>query len=164
MNIFPLDENFEISASYHVDSHIVKIPLECAQMMSTACRVNGIDCGYKASYINHPTSRWVRECIENWNWMKSYAEALNNEWRIRFNHPIARNHKAYDTILSLPTPPLRENGAITPIPLCMPEFCHVDGDPFSSYRKYYIFCKQHLAKWNPPRSMPKWFKDKIFMV
>jgi len=164
MNIFPLDRNFEISATYHVDSHVVKIPLECAQMMSTACHVNGIEAGYKASYINHPTTHWVRECIENWNWMKSYVEALNNEWRIRFNHPASRNHKAYDTILALPTPNLRVNGSITPIPLCMPDYCQIEGDPFSSYRKYYILCKSHLAKWKFPRNIPVWFEKGEFNV
>ena len=35
MNIFILDENHDKCAEYHVDKHIVKMPLEAAQMLCT---------------------------------------------------------------------------------------------------------------------------------
>lgn len=42
MNIFILDENLNKSIEYHVDKHIVKMPLEAAQMMSTALWVDDL--------------------------------------------------------------------------------------------------------------------------
>ena len=35
MNIFILDKNIDKCAEYHVDKHIVKMPLEAAQMLCT---------------------------------------------------------------------------------------------------------------------------------
>jgi hypothetical protein len=154
MNVFPLDENFAISAQYHVDSHVTKIPLECAQMMSTACRYSGCgDVGYESTHINHPMNKWVRECIDNWLWMYSYAQALNEEYKYRYNH--TDNHKAFDVILTLPVPVIPMYGIVTPMPLCMPDYCKISGDPIKSYRKYYIHEKSHLWKWKK-RPTPNW--------
>ena len=35
MNLFYLDENLDKCAEYHVDKHIVKMPLEAAQILCT---------------------------------------------------------------------------------------------------------------------------------
>lgn len=44
MNVFMLDHDMAKSARYNVDSHIVKIPLEAAQLLSTAVRLTrGVD-------------------------------------------------------------------------------------------------------------------------
>ena len=40
MNIFILDHDLKKSIEYHVDKHVVKMPLEAAQMMSTALWVD----------------------------------------------------------------------------------------------------------------------------
>jgi hypothetical protein len=34
MNLFILDENPEVCATYHTDKHVVKMPTETAQMIS----------------------------------------------------------------------------------------------------------------------------------
>ena len=36
MNLFYLDEDLDKCAEYHVDKHIVKMPLEAAQLLCTA--------------------------------------------------------------------------------------------------------------------------------
>ena len=154
MNVFPLDDNLVISATYHVDSHIVKIPLECAQMLSTACRLYGYDVGYQKTHIYHPMSVWVRESYSNYKWMIDYAKSLNEEWKYRFKHTV--NHKAFDVIMSLPN--MLGNGklkdvGLTKMPLCMPDHCKVFGDTVASYRKYYVTEKRHLAKWKS-RNVP----------
>lgn len=41
MNIFFLDKDPKLAAQYHVDRHVVKMPLESAQMLCTAIRVLG---------------------------------------------------------------------------------------------------------------------------
>ena len=40
MNLFYLDDDFEKCAEYHVDKHIVKMPLEVAQLLCTAIWVD----------------------------------------------------------------------------------------------------------------------------
>ena len=89
MNIFYLHEDPVQNAKWHIDKHIVKMPIEYAQLMSTAHRMldghmyigrtaNGRrikrwklqderdDILYKASHVNHPSAVWVRESIENY--------------------------------------------------------------------------------------------------
>jgi hypothetical protein len=161
MNIFHLDEDFEQSAAYHIDKHIVKIPLECAQMLSTANRSLGLNEGYRSAYLNHPMTVWSRTCIENWLWMKSYALTLNEEWRFRYDH--SHNHKAIQMILSLTEPLglLPSLGRITLHPLCMPEYCQIPGNTVESYRNYYILEKSKIASWKSPRTQPEWFSPRI---
>ena len=40
MNLFYLDQDLDKCAQYHVDKHIVKMPLEVAQLMCTAIWVD----------------------------------------------------------------------------------------------------------------------------
>lgn len=154
MNIFPLSYDIDESARFHVDSHIIKIPLECAQMMSTACRMSGLEnVGYKSTHKNHPMTKWVRECTENYLWMYDYAKALNEEYKYRYGKQV--NHKAFDVICGLPCPNLPWLGDTTPIPLCMPADCKIEGDVVRSYRLYYNVHKKHLWKWKN-RETPEW--------
>ena len=153
MNVFPLDKDFTQSAIYHIDKHIVKIPLECAQMMSTACRQSGIpDAGYNSTHVNHPMTKWVRECMDNFLWMYEYARALNEEYKYRYDKTV--DHKAFQVIYNLPVPNLPMFGTTTPMPLCMPDYCKL-GDPVRSYRKYYLNEKLSISSWKN-RPIPEW--------
>ena len=60
MNIFLLDYNLDICASYHNDKHVVKMILEYAQLLSTCNRFIGMNEGYKMTHFNHPCAVWVR--------------------------------------------------------------------------------------------------------
>ena len=42
MNLFYLDEDLDKNAEYHVDSHVVKMPTEAAQMLTTAVWVDNL--------------------------------------------------------------------------------------------------------------------------
>ena len=42
MNLFYLDEDLDKCAEYHVDKHIVKMPLEAAQLMCTTVWVDHV--------------------------------------------------------------------------------------------------------------------------
>lgn len=154
MNIFYLDHDIDTSVSYHIDKHVIKIPLECAQMLSTANRSCGLDEGYKSSYINHPMNKWVRTCLENWFWMKSYAISLNEEYKFRYNKK--QNHKSIDVINSLSIPNLPRFGYMTDPPCCMPDHYKINNDVVQSYRNYYRQEKIKIASWKTPRSKPAW--------
>lgn len=84
MNIFILDNDVSKCAMYHCDKHVVKMILESAQMLSTVIRESGIDCGYKITHLNHPCTIWTRESLSNWKWLRNLVEALNQEYKFRF--------------------------------------------------------------------------------
>ena len=59
MNIFYLDKNPSVSASYFYDKHKVKMILESAQMLCTAHIALGNDnVPYKKAHLNHPSTIW----------------------------------------------------------------------------------------------------------
>ena len=152
MNIFILDSDFDTCVRYHVDKHVVKMITEYAQLLSTAVRLTGVDAGYKITHQNHPCAIWTRESLSNWLWLRDLSEALNLEYRFRYNH--IDDHKAYTVTKNLPVPDIEDKG-ITPFRLAMPDDAKVD-DPIQSYRNYYNKHKQHIANWKN-RDMPDWF-------
>jgi len=152
MNIFVLDNDIAKCASYHNDRHCVKMILESAQMLSTACRFSGINVGYKVTHINHPCNKWVRESLSNWLWLRELVINLNAEWRRRFNHH--ENHKSYEVVMSLPYPKIKDIG-LTKFALAMPEQYKCK-DAVESYRNYYKGEKRNIASWK--NGQPWWWK------
>lgn len=152
MNIFYLDKDPKVNATYHVDRHVVKMITEYAQLLSAAVRLSGIDAGYKVTHKNHPSALWVRESLDNWLWLKELSKELNDEYMYRYEKNV--NHKAYDTIQALPIPNIDSIG-ITSFRLAMPNDVRCEC-PIQSYRNYYIKYKQHIASWKK-RDVPEWF-------
>lgn len=185
MNIFALSEDPQEAASWHNDRHTVKMIVEYAQLLSTAHRVldgtlvvlpmrqstgrivnkkvwqfKQLDdprCGilYKATHINHPSSIWVRQSKENYEWLYRLWLALIDEWRSRFNH--SKTHKCEELKELLATSPtnIPVNGK-TPVALAMPDEYKISDDPVICYRQYYKLGKAHLAKWRG-KDAPPWF-------
>lgn len=150
MNIFILDTDKTKCAQYHLDRHVVKMILEYAQLLSTACRHTGLDVGYRSTHINHPCSKWVRESKDNWLWLRDLSTELNRE----YTHRYGKSHKSYDVIKSLPVPNLPDKG-LTKFALAMPDEYKVS-DPVQSYRNYYNGGKVKIATWKN-RNKPYWF-------
>ena len=75
MNIFYLSKDPEKAAWFQCDKHIVKMPLETAQMLCTAHReLDGDEYAdeqglYKRAYWNHPCTIWARESRQNYQWL-----------------------------------------------------------------------------------------------
>ena len=177
MNIFYLHENPIQNAKWHIDKHIVKMPIEYAQLLSTAHRLldgemylgktaNGRnikrwrlddereDILYKASHINHPSAIWVRESIENYYQMfKLYMATL-----AEFTNRYGKIHGASKPSVFLMRPPLNIPCVKrTEIPQCMPDYCKGKGNPIKAYRNYYINEKESFATWKN-KEIPQWFK------
>ena len=125
MNIFVLDTNPKKCAKLHVDKHVVKMILEHAQMVCTTHHLHPsgkYDIPYKKTHENHPCSKWLRDSIENYDWLYKMTKALNDEYKYRFNHDV--NHKSFDVIESLPTPDL-PNIPRTRFARAMPDKCKI---------------------------------------
>lgn len=152
MNIFHLSTDLERSARYHIDKHVVKMQLEHVQLLSTANRICGLDEGYRPTHQNHPCAVWVRESIDNWLYLKDLTIELHKEWQYRYQH--RRNHKSFDVLMTLSTPPLPKLRFTTP-PKCMPDDAKLHG-VVASYRNYYSMYKRGIATYTG-RPVPKFF-------
>ena len=125
--------------------------LESAQILSTVLRLNGIDYGYKTTHATHPCILWTGKSLSNWKWLQKLSNALNKEYRFRFEKKI--DHKSYDLIESMPFPEIPDVG-LTSFAEVMPEkYRHIN--PVIAYRNYYIGEKGRILIWTK-RPNPFW--------
>jgi len=177
MNIFFLDRHPRIAAQYHLDKHVVKMPTEYLQMLSTAHRVmdgqeytdlskNGRRIKrwrhfsdrmeenlYKASHVNHPSNVWLRQSTLHYVWFYQLFLETAKDYEKRYG----RRHKTLDVaeLAGVSTPPqnMYNNGWVDP-PLAMPDVYKV-GDAVESYKNYYRGDKASFATWK--NKIPDWF-------
>ena len=108
MNIFILNEDPVRSALDQCDKHIVKMPLESAQMLSTAHRIlDGTETKrpsksgktmvkywtldsqfeniiYAVAHRGHPCTVWTMETKANYTWHYEHFVALSEEYKYRY--------------------------------------------------------------------------------
>lgn len=157
MNLFILDENPTVAASYYCDKHIVKLILESAQLFCTTSWFYNVAAPYKKTHLNHPVSIWVRETIDNYNWAMKHALALCNEYTLRYN----KTHKSQQIIewcQQFGGKPIKTG--LTPFAQAMPDKYKNDNAIFA-YRDYYIGEKLSFAKWKEPAKIPFWIINRI---
>jgi len=93
MNIFATDDDPVLSAWNLDDKRLPKMILETAQLLSTAVwKIEGRECGlYKPTHTGHPCTLWTMAATDNFMWLVNHGEALNTEYRYRFEAP---DHKS----------------------------------------------------------------------
>ena len=153
MNIFYLDKNTTKCAEYHNDKHVVKMILETAQLLCGSHWVTGGEAPYKLSHVNHPSSKWVREDLNNYLWLCDLGLKLCEEYNYRYG----KTHKTYNILLWCgENHPNIPNVKFSDPPLAMPDeykvTCHVH-----SYRNYYMGDKRDFCNWKY-RDVPSWFR------
>ena len=147
MNIFALDGDPVKAARLHLDKHIVKMPLETAQMLST---VNGGH-PYKATHKNHPCTLWASKSKSNYGWLVRLGLALCDEYTYRYG----KVHKCQAVIEQLKNPPeCVPDGDLMAFAQAMPDECKRD-DAVEAYKTYYRISKAHIATWKN-RDIPEW--------
>lgn len=167
MNIFYTDPCPVASAQNLCDKHVVKMPLESAQMLCTAWRLNvdrsakdpDIWCDrqgfYKTAFQNHPSAKWARANAKQYKWLFHHFVALC----IEYQHRYGKIHKCFELISQLSHVPDRViTGMFTEPPLCMPDE-YKGKNTITSYRDYIHGEKRHFAKWTN-RQPPSWFTDR----
>jgi hypothetical protein len=159
MNIFYFYPCPTLSAQAQPDKMLVKMPLETAQMLSTAHReLDGDEYAdannlYKRAYWNHPCTIWARQTKENYLWLYKHFIALGNEYYYRYQK---RHASLVKLGYPLGTPPKNiPEGDLTPPALAMPDQ-YKTKDPVESYRNYCIAEKTY-AQWNKNRPKPNWW-------
>ena len=131
-----------IAAQYHCDKHVVKMIIESAQLLYTAHWVlspSGVpEFAYKKCHVNHPSGIWVRESIENYEWLCELAIELCAEFRYRYGK-VHGTQKHIEWLIR--NPPFHIPAVhMTPLRLAMPDEYKCD-DPVKAYRTFYIESK-----------------------
>lgn len=140
MNIFALDLDPITAARMHLDKHIVKMPLESAQMLST---LNAPNAPYKPTHKNHPCTLWAGATTGNYDWLVQLGMALCNEYTYRYG----KVHKCQAVIELLRLAPASvPMGPLTAFALAMPDECKQE-DAVLSYQKYYRDHKRSIGAW-----------------
>jgi hypothetical protein len=161
MNIFYVDEDPIKAAQGLPDKLIVKMPLESAQMLSSAHRILDGDSAvhqdviYKLTHKNHPSSVWVREGSANYDWLYVHFMALCVEYTNRYEKIHLCQSKLAQILIHRPKN-IASTEEITPIAKCVPER-YLQDCPVTSYREYLQGTK-HYAKWDRIAARrPQWW-------
>lgn len=191
MNIFFLSMSIRRCAKQHFNQHVVKMILEYAQLLSCAWHMlDSIKAAghyekgliYKKTHYNHPSAIWVRQHLNNYNYVSRLALELCREWRYRYGHPDTRLHKSEPLLIFLaanpPTSiekyvisksPHNPKMLCLPLPQAMPDDCKTSKTTvhgtIRAYRKYYKSeHKAHIVKWTVKQGhtrmeleKPPWF-------
>ena len=177
MNIFFLSLIPRYCARYHCDKHVVKMIVECCQMLWTAFHLTGKKNWltqvpknmkvYKVAHVNHPMCIWVRSDKNNFKWTAKLARELCKQYTKRygkvhscykmvrwFNRNIPRCDE--DTTTTSVYCKYNYPEGCTPPPLCIPQQEYHSRDLVKAYRKYYQGEKINFAKWRYSRT-PYWW-------
>ena len=174
MNIFVTDECPVLSAVALPDKHIVKMPLECCQMISviysswyhnwgTIPKKDGTPyLTEKGAFRNHPCTQWAAASYENLAWLIRHGYALCNEYTKRYGKTHACNDGMYEaesifTDKTSETVYIYKN--VKSFVRAMPDEYKLDEsiDTFTAY-KMYIASKPWVASnyLRMPERKPEW--------
>ena len=163
MNRFIVDHDQVAIAQALCDQHIVKMPLEEAQMLCTALwelAPNYADANnlYKPVHQKHPCTLWVMESETNYR----FAYGLYTSMLCEYHHRYGKWHGAgkHSWAISRGIKLIPE-GQLTPHPQCFSghDHCKTDEDwPIMAYRAFYKVDKIRFARYNKGRSMPQWLR------
>ena len=133
--------------------------LEYAQMLSTAHHVlDGDDVSsilYKKTHVNHPSSVWVRNSLQHYQWLYDLWLCLCGEYTNRYSK-IHLTEQKLRQVLKTPPHNIANIGFIAP-PLAMPDKYKSDCT-VTSYRNYYRGDKAAIATYKF-QNFPKWMVD-----
>lgn len=159
MNIFYLHEDPVRAVDYMIDKHVVKMVLESAQLLCTCHRVLDGEHGfklstngrklqtwthpdpvmeqtlYKSQHFNHPCSIWLRESVENYEWLYKHFQALSDEYTKRFGKVHLSWTKLSD-VLAIPPKNIPNKPFTEPAQAILPQY-KIPGDPVKAYHLYY---------------------------
>ena len=166
MNRFIIEQTPQEIAKSLCDQHIVKMPLEEAQMLCTTLWHYAPDYAeehglYKPVHQKHPCTLWAMECQINYIWAFGLYDAMLTEYTNRYK----KIHGAVKHFT-----PLWEGrkfvpdwkNFITPHPQCFSGHDDLKTDesfPIEAYRKFYIVDKLRFARYKYTEK-PQWLEEK----
>tara|TARA_B110000977_G_C11090364_1_gene496612 strand:+ start:6881 stop:7483 length:603 start_codon:yes stop_codon:yes gene_type:complete len=102
------------------DTHIVKMPLETAQLLYSVWWVHTSGAGlgpgaYKCTHKNHPSAVWARSAPTHYLWLCKYGLALCKEYTFRYKR-VHKCQQHIENLRALGFPPATHLHVQTPPP------------------------------------------------
>ena len=187
MNLFYLDEDLDKCAEYHVDKHIVKMPLEAAQILTTTIWVD-THLGFIPRALNKSERDYINVIKKEITHLPQEERPLSPYLPMMYNHPCTiwarssldnhewthcyanalgeeyryrygKEHKSVIVINNLPEPTKLPRLGFTEFGLAMPDVLKDYENPIQSYRDYYHLDKATFASWKGREKPPWWNED-----
>ena len=145
MNIFYLDKDPKLAATYQYNKHVVKMILESAQMLCTVHHKymgEDADVPYKSTHKNHPSTVWAANSAQNYEWLYRHFIALCEEYTKRYGKTHLSITKCKEPLrlapINIPHVEFKQP------PQCMPDE-YKDKCSVQAYWNYYIGEKHSVA-------------------
>lgn len=158
MNIFLTSPDAVCSAQALDDKRVIKMTLETAQLLATACYAHDKPLRYKSTHFNHPCSIWARRNQMNFSWLVEHGFALLDEYSYRFykDHASADIiHEAYTLRHILPK--------ASSLDFTFNSSGYNTGDVFVDYQRCLLNKWHNLdtlpCRWSR-RGRPQWYQNK----
>lgn len=137
------------------DQHVVKMPTETAQMLSTVVRKMGLAVGYRTSHALHPCTLWIGDSLENFRWAMAHGIGLCEEYTYRYGR-VHGARKVIDAVNEAAPGLVFPEEERTPFAQAMPDQ-YKGPDAVEAYRAYYLGAKVRFARWRKARGAPGWW-------
>jgi len=143
MNRFIVDYHPDAIAKALCDQHVVKMPLEEAQMLCTSLWHHAPEYAeenelYKPVHQKHPCTLWAMKTRANYSFARLTYQSMLSEYTHRYGKYHGAGKHAFALFKGLKT----------------------DEDyPINAYRAFYKRDKVSFARWNKNRVKPDWFMD-----
>ena len=156
MNIFIVDWNHTICAQWHCDKHVVKMPLESTQMLSTVHHRYSADGPYLPVHQKHPCTLWAGKTRANYHFAFVLYKVMLFEYYSRYmkKHGASKHMKALEKGINF-----IPYGRMTKHPQCFSGHDELKTDefyPIEAYRNFYRVDKSKFARYKYTER-PKWF-------
>jgi hypothetical protein len=153
MNIFAVDPDPTKAAQDLCDRHVVCMPKEAAQVLSTVMhRYNAWQPGLNKPYQpTGPCAKWAGASRGNAKWLLLHGLALCEEYTRRYGKTYASAARLQ--LIDLSVIP---KGELQPFVQVMPEE-YRQTDAVEAYRTFYRKGKAHFAKWSKSKPPAWWF-------
>ena len=165
VNFFYLDNDPKKCAQCYCNKHIIKIPIEIAQILSKIHYElkSGID--YNKIYKNSSVVKntlgpyiWAIESLDNYIWTCKLGLALIDEYKFRYNKETFKSQIIIETLLDNPPnlPKIGKTKFISTNQIDMFQF--ISRDPIVCSRYNYCEMKCNNDIWTN-REKPDWFEN-----
>jgi len=191
MNIFALSICPAESAEQMLDKHIIKMPTETCQMLHTniLCMQYILEHGkepqlrelkafhkeigsdlMKPAMLNHPSTIWARQSLDNFDWLYHHGLSLCKEYTYRYDKEHGTHQRIYDCVqhMNIITNYEFPTNELTPVSIAMADQYRIKNTfndewefVIESYRHYYLEGKWEIAEWKNNRR-PDWFPANHF--
>ncbi len=165
VNFFYLDKDPIKCAKYYCNKHILKIPIEIAQILSKIHHELETGINYCKIYKNSQVVKntlgpycWIKQSYDNYIWTTKLGLALINEYKLRYNKDIHKSEPILKYLADNP-PKLPKIGITRFIGTNKYDmFQYISNDPIICGRYNYAEMKCKNDKWNI-HGPPNWYLE-----